>query len=106
MHALISGATGTIGRRLVAQLGGARVLTRDPARASARLPGAEAVAWDAAARLDERVLDGIDTVFHLAGEPVAEGRWTREKRRRILASRVDGTRAIVDVLARAPRRPA
>ena len=33
-----------------------------------------------------------EVVFHLAGEPVAEGRWTDDKRRRIRDSRVLGTR--------------
>ncbi len=37
--------------------------------------------------------------MHLAGEPVAEGRWTDEKKRRILESRVKGTRLLAQTLA-------
>lgn len=39
-------------------------------------------------------LEGLDAVIHLAGEPIA-GRWTPEKKRAILDSRVLGTRALV-----------
>jgi uncharacterized protein (TIGR01777 family) len=49
--------------------------------------------------------DGADTVFHLAGEPVAEGRWNAEKKRRIRDSRVLGTRNLVAALLALPVRP-
>jgi hypothetical protein len=47
---------------------------------------------------------GLDAVLHLAGEPVV-GRWTADKRRRIMDSRVLGTRSIVEGFARAANRP-
>lgn len=47
-------------------------------------------------------LAGCDAIVHLAGEPVAQ-RWTAEARARILSSRVDGTRALVDAMR--PHRP-
>ncbi len=40
---------------------------------------------------------GTSAVIHLAGETVT-GRWTAAKRERILASRRDGTRAVVDAI--------
>jgi uncharacterized protein (TIGR01777 family) len=49
-------------------------------------------------------VDGLDAVLHLAGEPVV-GRWTSDKRRRILDSRVLGTRSMVEGFARAARPP-
>ena len=55
-------------------------------------------------RLDLALLDGVDAVIHLAGEPVA-GRWTAAKRDAIRRSRVEGTRALVDALAQAPEPP-
>jgi len=42
---------------------------------------------------------------HLAGEPIAEGRWTQEKKRRILESRVKGTRLIAETLAKLNEKP-
>jgi hypothetical protein len=44
-------------------------------------------------------------VFNLAGEPVAEGRWTAERKRRIRDSRVLGTRNLVAGLAAQESRP-
>jgi hypothetical protein len=44
-------------------------------------------------------LEGFDAVVHLAGEPIAEGRWTEEKKRKIRESRVKGTRLLGDALA-------
>src|SRR5262249_8289196 len=40
----------------------------------------------------------IEAVFNLMGEPVAEGRWTPEKKERVRSSRVDGTRQLVNAL--------
>lgn len=50
-------------------------------------------------------LEGIDAVVHLAGESIAAGRWTEAKKVRIRESRVRGTRAIAEALARLRRRP-
>ncbi len=103
MRALVTGATGTIGERLVRALGpDTIVLSRSPERAKKQL-GVEARAWDGQATVD---VDGIDAIFHLAGEPVAEGRWNTEKKRRIRDSRVLGTRALVQSIAAAKSKPA
>ena len=94
----ITGATGFIGRR-AAQLAAARgwevvPFSRRPHEASTRkfIPGEPAD------------VDGLDAVLHLAGEPIL-GWWTKEKRRRIMDSRVLGTRSIVEGFARAARPP-
>jgi len=108
LRALVTGATGTIGTRLVARLGGARVLARDPDAARRTLAAhaeVEVVRWSAGATTPADAFDGIDAVFHLAGEPVAGERWTAAKKTRIRASRVDGTRSIVSSMARASRPP-
>ena len=49
-------------------------------------------------------VEGLDAVLHLAGEPVV-GRWTSEKRRRIMESRVLGTRSIAEGFACAAHPP-
>lgn len=49
-------------------------------------------------------VEGLDAVLHLAGEPVV-GRWTSEKRRRIMESRVLGTRSLAEGFARAAHPP-
>ncbi|MFZ4482930.1 MAG: TIGR01777 family oxidoreductase [Chthoniobacterales bacterium] len=104
MHLGITGATGFIGARaaaLAVERGwGVTVFTRrpdtfnSPEKCEVRpfLPGQPAD------------VDGLDAVLHLAGEPVV-GWWSAEKRRRILESRVRGTRSVVDGILRAARPP-
>jgi uncharacterized protein len=94
----ITGASGFIGRR-AAELAAARgwevvPFSRHPRDTQTRrfLPGEPAD------------VDGLDAVLHLAGEPVV-GRWTADKRRRIMDSRMLGTRSIVEGIARAKLPP-
>lgn len=93
----VTGATGFVGRALVASLtrDGARVL-----RLVRRAPGPGEAWWDpAAGRLDPAALEGVDGVVHLAGESIAAGRWTAERKRRIRDSRVEGTALLARALA-------
>jgi uncharacterized protein (TIGR01777 family) len=87
MRIAVTGASGFIGRRVCAELraGGHEILTLGRTSGERR--------WDPAA--GPAPLDGTDAVVHLAGEPVASGRWTEEKMRRIRDSRVTGTRNLV-----------
>ena len=50
-------------------------------------------------------LEGFDAVVHLAGESIAEGRWTDEKKTQISESRVKGTRLLGDALANLTNPP-
>ena len=53
------------------------------------MPGVTLFGWDPnSGRLDEAALDGLDGLFHLAGETVAQ-RWTSAARDRIRSSRID-----------------
>src|ERR687896_1487383 len=101
MNVLVSGATGFIGSALVLDLErlGHRVI-----RLSRSKPSAEdTIRWDpASGALDPSRLEGIDAVVHLAGESIAEGRWTPEKKRRIMESRRRGTRLLAGTLANLP----
>ncbi|HEV7799294.1 MAG TPA: TIGR01777 family oxidoreductase [Pyrinomonadaceae bacterium] len=50
-------------------------------------------------------IEGFDAVVNLAGESIAEGRWTDEKKQRIRESRVKGTRLLGDALANLTNSP-
>jgi uncharacterized protein len=107
MKAVVTGATGLVGKELLRRLESAVVLTRRPGGIEQRLgAGVLAQAWQPEAEpAPASAFDGADAVFHLAGEPVAEGRWNAEKKRRIKDSRVLGTRNLVKALLALPARP-
>ena len=49
--------------------------------------------------------NNFDAVIHLAGENVAQSRWTSNVKKEILRSRVDGTRELIDFIASLPKKP-
>lgn len=110
MRVTVTGATGLIGRRLVAALARrgdeVTVLSRDPARARDVLgSGIEAARWDALHEpAPSATLAGRDGVVHLAGEPVAQ-RWSAAAKERIRVSREAGTANLVAGLRSAEPRP-
>ncbi len=66
----------------------------------------DAVLWDpSAGTIDADRLAGVDAVVHLAGESIAQGRWTVAKKARIRDSRVKGTRLLAETLAGLPTPP-
>lgn len=100
---LISGATGFVGRALVAHLSASGYETRRLVRGRAGSPSD--VPWDpASGELDARAVEGIDAVVHLAGEPI-DHRWTAERKRAILESRISGTTLIASTIASLQRKP-
>lgn len=103
---LITGATGFIGGPLAARLiaRGDRliVLARDDIAARLRWPEAMVVRSLAEVPPEMR----IDAVVNLAGGPVVAGPWTQARRRALLASRIEVTRAVNALVARLERKPA
>ncbi|HWS55287.1 MAG TPA: TIGR01777 family oxidoreductase [Pyrinomonadaceae bacterium] len=109
MRVIITGASGLIGSALVRSLvaDGHEVtrVGRGGAKGSAP-PGVSDVRWNPEqGSLPAEALEGHDAAVHLAGEPVGEGRWTEEKKRRIRESRAKGTRLLSETLAGLKRKP-
>jgi len=104
MKIIVTGSSGLIGSALVAALirRGDEVTCLVRAAAHARrADGAREVLWNPArGELDAGELEGHDAAIHLAGDPIAEGRWTDEKKRRIRESRVQGTTLLAATLAK------
>lgn len=109
MKVIVTGSTGLVGRALIRSLlaDGHEVtrLVRGDAQGF-RAPGTAAVHWDPErGEIDAGALEGHAAAVHLAGEPVAEGRWDDEKKRRIRESRVKGTSLLAGALANLSAKP-
>ena len=100
MRILVTGGTGFIGASLCRMLRGeghaVTVVTRQDPR-----PGEDTVGWDDVGR----AVADADAVVNLAGEPIAARRWKAAQKHRISGSREGRTRALVEAMAAAPRRP-
>lgn len=110
MRVIITGGTGLIGRALTASLAAdgheVIVLTRDPARTIGLPTGARAERWDARSAAGwGKLANGADAIVNLAGENLAAGRWTPERKRRILESRVQAGQAVVAAVREAAVKP-
>ncbi|MGI0489048.1 TIGR01777 family oxidoreductase [Pantanalinema rosaneae CENA516] len=115
MKIAITGATGFVGSRLIERLqaDGHQVLalTRNVEQARQQFPPSdfpnlEIVAYTPMESGDwQQVISGCDGVVNLAGEPIAESRWTPAHKQVILESRQLGTRRIVEAIAQANPKP-
>jgi uncharacterized protein (TIGR01777 family) len=103
MNVLVSGATGLVGSALSKELEdkGHGVIALSRSKPSSD----DTIRWDPSrGQIDASRLEGIDAVVHLAGENIV-GRWTEEKRRKILDSRVQGTRLLAETIAGLSEKP-
>lgn len=102
MRILITGASGFIGSKLLKELlrrgyDNINILSTHPA--SMDLPAEKSMKifhWNPELeQVDHSAFEDVDTVINLAGESIANQRWTKNKKEKILASRVNGTKLIV-----------
>jgi uncharacterized protein len=115
MKVAITGATGFVGSRLVERLHAqghqVLILTRNLDHAKRVFPSntypnleivpyapTESGAW-------QQTLSGCDGVVNLAGESIAEGRWTSERKQAIMDSRKLGTQKIVEAITQVNPKP-
>jgi hypothetical protein len=104
---IMTGASGAIGSDLRHFLTtGGHVVERLVRRS----PRAGEIFWQPGAgvrggQIDDAAIEGCDAVIHLAGEPIAGGRWTAAKKKAIRDSRVDGTRLLARTLADLKKPP-
>jgi len=110
MRFIITGGTGLIGRELTENLAvdghEVIVLSRTPERAEGLPHGARAERWDGRTASGWGPLaDGVDAIVNLAGENIAEGRWTEDRKKRIRESRIHAGQAVVQAVEKATQKP-
>ncbi len=110
MRIIITGGTGLIGAALTRSLLGdgheVIVLSRNPAKHKGGPEGQTLVQWDgrSAAGWGEHA-NGADAIVNLAGEGIADGRWSQTRRKRILQSRLDAATAVMGAMTAATEKP-
>src|SRR4051812_14366975 len=100
MKIVIAGGSGFFGgplvRRPLARGDDVAVLTRNPSKVGAGRPlewhPPQQGSWSAE-------VSGADGIVNLAGENIGDGRWTAERKQRLIASRLDATNALVAAMA-------
>ena len=103
---LVTGGTGFVGhalcQRLVRHGAALTVLSRDPGRASSLLPaGIRSIS-----SLDQLApTEHFDVIINLAGEPIADKRWSAKRKRVLEASRIELTRNLVGWMCASSRQP-
>ena len=105
MKILITGSHGLVGKALISELvkDGHEIVSLVRHKSE----GASEIEWHPNQRsIDSERVSGFDVVVHLAGESIASGRWTDEKKRKIRESRVDGTTLLSRALAQSSKAPA
>ncbi|NIF04913.1 TIGR01777 family protein [Chryseobacterium sp. Tr-659] len=92
---LITGASGMIARQLAEKIGNdyeLRFLTRKKKRSNE-------YEWDInKGSIDETALENVSHIIHLAGANISEKRWTPERKRELISSRIDSAELLRNTL--------
>jgi hypothetical protein len=110
MRTIVTGGAGLIGRALSKALAAdgheVVVLSRDPAKVKGMPDGVKVEAWDGkSAAAWGSLADGAFAIINLAGESIASGRWSAERKQLIRSSRVEAGQAVVEAIAAASVKP-
>ena len=96
---LITGGTGLIGKRLTEMLLQKGYEVAYLSRKKTDIPSVKVYEWNIEkGYIEEGALDNLDYLIHLAGEGVAEGRWTEDRKKAIISSRIETIKLIAKKL--------
>lgn len=108
MKIAIAGGSGFIGTHLIKDWHKKKydvlLISRSCSKVKEQFPFAGCVTWDEM-KSNPQTLEGIDVLINLAGESINSGRWTAERKQRILLSRVETTQQIAEVIGKLKTKP-
>lgn len=97
---LLAGATGVVGEQLISKLLADGHQVSILARKTIQKEGVKVFLWDVYQQtIDNRALEGIDTIINLTGEGIADKPWTAERKQQIIDSRVKSAELIFKAVA-------
>jgi uncharacterized protein (TIGR01777 family) len=110
MRIIITGGSGLVGQALTESLTADKhevtILSRHPERVKSLSAGVKVKKWDGRSAAGwGHLANGADAIVNLAGENIAAGRWTDERKQRIRESRVNAGRAVVEAVRAATNKP-
>ena len=110
MRIIITGGTGLIGKALSAALmtegHEVIVLSRNPEKVNNRPTGLRVEKWDGKTAAGwGQFVEGDTAIVNLAGEGIADGRWSKERKQRIRESRIQAGLAVQDAIRQATNKP-
>lgn len=107
MEIVVTGGTGLIGRHLIPRLlesgHQVTVVTRNPEKAR-QILDSRVILWKGLE--DRKNLNHVDAVINLAGEPIADKRWTEQQKERLCQSRWSITQKLADLINASDTPPA
>lgn len=105
MNILITGGSGLIGQHLIGSLIQTKnhitVLTRDSVKSARKLP----IGVNLIESLSQKNIDNHEVVINLAGEPIAEKRWSKTQKQKICLSRWQITTQLAELIKNANTPP-
>jgi uncharacterized protein len=108
MKIAITGGTGFVGQALTEELlehhHEVMILTRNPDKYDNR-SGVTYVNWLSDGAKPEEDLEGIQAFINLAGESINSGRWTDERKKRIINSRINSTQEVMNIIKALKEKP-
>ncbi|TMW70586.1 TIGR01777 family oxidoreductase [Alteribacter natronophilus] len=108
MKIAIAGGSGFIGTALTERLTASGheifILTRNSGNKPQK-NGVTYVEWLKDGTEPEKEISGADVIVNLAGENLNSGRWTDEKKKKIMDSRIDATRSVMNLIENLESKP-
>ncbi|MGE6256473.1 TIGR01777 family oxidoreductase [Heyndrickxia sporothermodurans] len=108
MHIVIAGGSGFVGQQLqkylIKQNHQVTILTRNPKKIE-QTTQLKAIEWLNENREPEKELTDVDAIVNLAGESINGIRWTKEKKRKILESRISSTKELIRIIGKLDFKP-
>ncbi len=115
MQIIIAGGSGLIGRELCANLvkegDDITIFSRNPAKVTLITPGVKVIQWDGSTLGDwQQEVENAETIINLTGENLSgerfiPARWTVQRKRLLLQSRVDSGRVLDQAIGLAAHKP-